>query len=240
MPQHTSMTQPQQTHCPHTRPACCLPPCPQHIPSPCHAPAWPPTWHESPPLAVVLPPDEAHELAHGVAVVVGRPEGVLRHSPAGREDDEVSHRHACRGGGMGGVGGGSGGRGQAISRTKQLGWCLHAVHTATMMYPSQQYTCAQALPHMCTGTTTHVHRHYHTCAQALPHMCTCTTTHVHRHYHTCAQALPHMLEQFSEFSLPCSAADIHVGHSSTLTTAAPGHHMLHSTAATHLARRRAP
>lgn len=35
--------------------------------------------------------DEAHELAHGVAVVPRRAEGVLAHQPARREDDKVRH-----------------------------------------------------------------------------------------------------------------------------------------------------
>ena len=36
---------------------------------------------------------EPHELTHGVAVVVRRPEGVLRHSPPRRKDHKV--RHSC-------------------------------------------------------------------------------------------------------------------------------------------------
>jgi hypothetical protein len=46
-----------------------------------------------PPVCV---PDEAHELGHAVAVVVGRPEGVLRDGPTRREDHKVARRHARR------------------------------------------------------------------------------------------------------------------------------------------------
>lgn len=42
-------------------------------------------------LGVVAAADEAHELAHGVAVVPGRAEGVLADEPARREDDKVGH-----------------------------------------------------------------------------------------------------------------------------------------------------
>lgn len=45
-------------------------------------------------LAVVLAGDEAHELAHDVAVEVGRAEGVGGDRPAGREDDKVRQRGA--------------------------------------------------------------------------------------------------------------------------------------------------
>lgn len=51
-------------------------------------------------LGVVAAANEAHELAHGVAVVPGRAEGVLTNQPAGREDDEVGDGgagHAGRG-----------------------------------------------------------------------------------------------------------------------------------------------
>lgn len=53
------------------------------------------------PLGVVAAADEAHELAHGVAVVPGRAEGVLADEPARGEDDEVGDGgagHAGRGG----------------------------------------------------------------------------------------------------------------------------------------------
>lgn len=48
-------------------------------------------------LGVVAAADEAHELAHGVAVVPGRAEGVLADQPARREDDEVGHGGARNG-----------------------------------------------------------------------------------------------------------------------------------------------
>ncbi len=35
--------------------------------------------------------DEPHELVHHIAVVVGRPEGVLGDRPAGREHNKVCH-----------------------------------------------------------------------------------------------------------------------------------------------------
>lgn len=50
-------------------------------------------------LRVVAAAYQAHELGHGVAVVPRRPEGVLSHEPAGRENDEVGN------GGAGVVGG---------------------------------------------------------------------------------------------------------------------------------------
>ncbi len=40
-------------------------------------------------LGVVLAVDQTHELAHDVAVIPRRPEGVFRHQPARREDDEI-------------------------------------------------------------------------------------------------------------------------------------------------------
>lgn len=48
-------------------------------------------------LGVVAAADEAHELAHGVAVVPGRAEGVLADEPARREDDKVGHGGAGHG-----------------------------------------------------------------------------------------------------------------------------------------------
>lgn len=60
--------------------------------------------HETPRpslLGVVPALDEPHELAHGVAVVPGGPEGVLADQPARREDDEVGDGGACVVGGGG-------------------------------------------------------------------------------------------------------------------------------------------
>lgn len=48
-------------------------------------------------LGVVAAADEAHELAHGVAVVPRRAEGVLADEPARREDDKVGHGGAGHG-----------------------------------------------------------------------------------------------------------------------------------------------
>lgn len=45
-------------------------------------------------LRIVPAADEAHELAHGVAVVPRRAEGVLAHQPSGGEDDKVGNRRA--------------------------------------------------------------------------------------------------------------------------------------------------
>src|SRR5438067_10176894 len=44
--------------------------------------------HEALRLRVIDAVDQAHELRHQVAVIPGRPEGVLRHLPPLREDDE--------------------------------------------------------------------------------------------------------------------------------------------------------
>jgi hypothetical protein len=46
-------------------------------------------------FALILSADEAHELVHRIAVVVRRSEGVLCHSPTGREEDEISHSGPC-------------------------------------------------------------------------------------------------------------------------------------------------
>lgn len=48
-------------------------------------------------LGIVAAADESHELAHGVAVVPGRAEGVLTDQPARWEDDEVGHGGARNG-----------------------------------------------------------------------------------------------------------------------------------------------
>mmetsp|Transcript_926 Transcript_926/g.1896 ORF Transcript_926/g.1896 Transcript_926/m.1896 type:complete len:317 (+) Transcript_926:306-1256(+) len=53
----------------------------------------------APLLRIVHASDEAHELVHVVAVIVGRAERVLGHGPARREDYKVSHRGARHWGG---------------------------------------------------------------------------------------------------------------------------------------------
>ena len=57
--------------------------------------------HEALRLGVVLAIDQPHELAHDVHVVPGRPERILRHQPAIREDHEVDIGGARRLGGRG-------------------------------------------------------------------------------------------------------------------------------------------
>lgn len=45
-------------------------------------------------FGLVCPTNEAHELAHDVAVKVGRSEGVFCNRPPGREDHQVCHSSA--------------------------------------------------------------------------------------------------------------------------------------------------
>ena len=51
---------------------------------------------EAPLLGLVRAIDEAHELRHNVAVVVGRPEGVVCHRPAWWKHHKVCCCSACR------------------------------------------------------------------------------------------------------------------------------------------------
>lgn len=43
---------------------------------------------------LIRPTDEAHKLAHAVAVKVGRPKCVLRHQPTRWKDNKIHHGHA--------------------------------------------------------------------------------------------------------------------------------------------------
>lgn len=53
------------------------------------------SWQKTLLLGLVGASNEAHELTHGVAVVVWRPEGMLCNSPPWREDHKVCHCCAC-------------------------------------------------------------------------------------------------------------------------------------------------
>lgn len=52
-------------------------------------------------LRLILSENKPHELAHAIAVIVGRSERVLRHAPPRREDDKVRHGHPGPRGGAG-------------------------------------------------------------------------------------------------------------------------------------------
>lgn len=49
------------------------------------------SWQEALMLGFIHTTYEAHELTHGVTVVVGGPEGMLGYCPSGWEDDKVSN-----------------------------------------------------------------------------------------------------------------------------------------------------
>ena len=53
------------------------------------------SWHEAPLLSLIDAFDEAHELSHHVAVVVGRPEGVVCNCPARRKDHKICGGSTC-------------------------------------------------------------------------------------------------------------------------------------------------
>ena len=51
--------------------------------------------HKSSLLCLIGAFDEAHELGHHIAVIVGRPEGVVCNCPARREDHKICGGSAC-------------------------------------------------------------------------------------------------------------------------------------------------
>ena len=53
------------------------------------------SWHKASLLCLIAAFDEAHELGHHIAVIVGRPEGVVCNCPARREDYKICSGSTC-------------------------------------------------------------------------------------------------------------------------------------------------